>query len=77
MSSTRAKAITRAVNGLCQGLRPHAGELVDALGIPDALLRAPIGLPGGAAANDAMAEIGDELPDVTKLVRELEEAGEA
>jgi acyl-CoA oxidase len=71
ISSTRAKAVTRAVNELCAELRPHAGELVDAFGIPDELLRAPIGLPGGEASRDAMAELGDELPDVRMLVREL------
>ncbi len=71
ISSTRAKAVTRSVNGLCEGLAEHAGELVDAFGIPDELLKAPIGLPGGPASSGAMAEIGDELPDVRMLVREL------
>ena len=50
------------VNGLCEGLRPHARELVDAFGIPDEVLAAPIGLPGGEASRTAAAEIGDELP---------------
>jgi acyl-CoA oxidase len=71
ISSTRAKAITRQVNELCAELRPVAGELVDAFGIPDQLIAAPIGLPGGPASADAAAEIGDELPDVRMLVREL------
>ena len=44
ISSTRAKAITRAVNSLCADLRPDARMLVDAFGIPDGVLRAPIGL---------------------------------
>jgi acyl-CoA oxidase len=44
ISSTRAKAITREVNALCAELRPMAGALVDAFGIPDAVLGAPIGL---------------------------------
>jgi acyl-CoA oxidase len=44
ISSTRAKAVTRGVNTLCTELRPHARTLVDAFGIPDELLRAPIGL---------------------------------
>jgi acyl-CoA oxidase len=71
ISSTRAKAVTRSVNGLCEGLASHAGELVDAFGIPDELLQAPIGLPGGAASAASMADVGDELPDVRMLVREL------
>jgi acyl-CoA oxidase len=44
ISSTRAKAVTRAVNTLCAELRPEARTLVDAFGIPDELVRAPIGL---------------------------------
>ena len=44
ISSTRAKAVTRAVNALCDEIRPDALALVDGFGIPDALLRAPIGL---------------------------------
>jgi acyl-CoA oxidase len=77
ISSTRAKAVTRSVNELCEGLRTHAGELVDAFGIPDELLGAPIGLPGGEASRDAVASIGDELPDVRMLVRELGTEAEA
>ena len=42
ISSTRAKAVTRAVNTLCEELRPDAVALVDGFGIPDALIRAPI-----------------------------------
>ena len=42
ISSTRAKAVTRAVNTLCEEIRPDAVALVDGFGIPDALLRAPI-----------------------------------
>ena len=71
ISSTRAKAITRQVNELCAELRPYAGELVDAFGIPDQLISAPIGLPGGPASADAAVSVGDELPDVRMLVREL------
>jgi acyl-CoA oxidase len=44
MSSLRTKAVTRAINRLCVDLRPNARVLVDAFGIPDALLVAPIGL---------------------------------
>ena len=43
ISSTRAKAITRAVNTLCAEIRPAAGVLVDGFGIPDEIVRAPIG----------------------------------
>jgi acyl-CoA oxidase len=72
ISSTRAKAITRSVNGLCEGLAQHAFELVDAFGVPDELVGAPIGRPGGPASAAAMVELeGDELPDVRMLVREL------
>ncbi len=44
ISSTRAKALTRAVNALCAELRMEAAALVNGYGIPDAVLRAPIGL---------------------------------
>ncbi len=44
LASPRCKQITREVNRLCNDVRGHAGALVDALGIPDAVLRAPIGL---------------------------------
>src|ERR671934_977551 len=67
ISSTRAKMLTRTVNGLCAGLRPHALELVDAFGIPDELLAAPIGLPGGEASHTAAADVGDDLPDANAI----------
>jgi acyl-CoA oxidase len=70
ISSTRAKMITRAVNDLCAELRPHAVDLVDAFGIPDEVLAAPIGLPGGEASRTSMAELGDGLPDVRMVLRE-------
>ena len=47
LSSPRTKAITREVNRLCNDVRLIAGPLVDAFGIPDAVLGAPIGLKGG------------------------------
>jgi len=34
LSSTRSKAVVKAVNGLCAAVRPHAGALVDAFGVP-------------------------------------------
>jgi len=73
ISSTRAKMLTRAVNGLCAGLRPTAEDLVDAFGIPDELLAAPIALPGGEASRTSSADIGDELPNVREI---LERVGE-
>jgi acyl-CoA oxidase len=44
LASPRCKQITREVNRLCNEVREQAGALVDALGIPDSILRAPIGL---------------------------------
>jgi acyl-CoA oxidase len=42
LTQTRSKAITAMVNDLCRSLRPFAGVLVDAFGIPDEMLTAPI-----------------------------------
>ncbi|MGK2317294.1 acyl-CoA dehydrogenase family protein [Gordonia rhizosphera NBRC 16068] len=42
VSVERAKAIRRGVNELCREVRPHIGSLVDAFGIPEALLAAPM-----------------------------------
>ena len=42
LSAPRCKAITREVNQLCNDARLQAGRLVDAFGIPDAILAAPI-----------------------------------
>jgi len=44
LTPARAKAVTAGVNDLCRKLRPHAGLLVDAFGIPDGVLAAPIAL---------------------------------
>jgi acyl-CoA oxidase len=44
LAAPRCKQITRDVNRLCNEVREQAAPLVDALGIPDAALRAPIGL---------------------------------
>jgi acyl-CoA oxidase len=71
ISSTRAKMITRRVNALCAQLRPLAGELVDAFGIPDELIAAPIGTPGGPASQTAAAESTDELPNVRMVLAQL------
>jgi acyl-CoA oxidase len=42
ISNTRGKAVTAKVNELCKELRPHAATLVDAFGIPDECVAAPI-----------------------------------
>jgi acyl-CoA oxidase len=42
------KQVTREVNRLCNEVRQQAEALVDAFGIPDPVLAAPIGLPDGA-----------------------------
>jgi acyl-CoA oxidase len=44
LTGPRCKAVTREVNRLCDDIRGDAGALVDAFGIPDEVLRAPIGL---------------------------------
>jgi acyl-CoA oxidase len=48
LSSARSKAITREVNDLCRKIRPLAGDLVDAFGVPEAMLRSEelLGLGG-------------------------------
>jgi acyl-CoA oxidase len=71
ISSTRAKMLTRAVGGLCAGLRPQAEDLVDAFGIPDELIAAPIALPGGEASRTSKADIGDELPNVREILERV------
>lgn len=52
LSSSRTKAITAEINRICADLRPRAELLVDAWGIPDELLAAPIAL-GAEAARQA------------------------
>jgi acyl-CoA oxidase len=42
LTQTRSKAVTAAVNELCHQLRPFAGVLVDAFGIPEEMITAPI-----------------------------------
>jgi acyl-CoA oxidase len=49
LASPRTKQVTREVNRLCNEVRQQAGELVDAFGIPDKILAAPIGLRDAAA----------------------------
>ncbi|KAL2652065.1 hypothetical protein R1flu_020193 [Riccia fluitans] len=47
VAPNKAKAIHKQVEILCAETRQVAGQLVDAFGIPDSLLRAPIGLQSG------------------------------
>jgi acyl-CoA oxidase len=50
LTGPRCKAITREVNRLCNEVRQQAGGLVDAFGIPDRILAAPIGVKDPSAA---------------------------
>ncbi|GLU47858.1 acyl-CoA dehydrogenase [Nocardiopsis ansamitocini] len=52
LTPARAKAVTATVNDLCKRLRPHARDLVDAFGLNDEWLAAPIAL----GAEDARQE---------------------
>jgi len=70
ISSTRSKAIIRAVNELCGSIRPYAFDLVDAFGIPDEVLAAPIGRPGGEASRTSAMTIEDPSADVRELLDE-------
>ncbi len=42
LTPSRSKAVTATINDLCRELRPYAELLVDAFGIPDELIVAPI-----------------------------------
>lgn len=42
LTATRSKAVIAAVNQLCGQIRPHASTLIDAFGIPDEAIAAPI-----------------------------------
>ena len=44
VTAARCKSLRRGVNRLCNTVMAHSELLVDAFGIPDAILRAPIGL---------------------------------
>ena len=70
ISSTRSKALIKTVNDLCGELRPYAFDLVDAFGIPDAVLAAPIGLPGGEASRTSSMQIDDPSVNVRELLEE-------
>jgi acyl-CoA oxidase len=45
LTAQRSKSVIVAVNQLCRTLRPHARTLVDAFGVPDEAIAAPIAWP--------------------------------
>ncbi len=45
LTTARSRAVTATVNDLCRSLRPRAPELVDAFGVPESLITAPIVQP--------------------------------
>ena len=51
LASVRTKAVTREGNRRCNAVRRQSGPLIDALGVPDAILRAPLGLRDPAPAD--------------------------
>jgi acyl-CoA oxidase len=60
LTATRSKAVTTAVNDLCRSLRPHARLLVDAFGIPDEVLAAPIALGEEQARQEAKGQPAED-----------------
>jgi acyl-CoA oxidase len=60
LNGARTKAIIAAVNDLCAELRPHARLLVDAFGVPDACVAAPIAL--GAERDRQDAKLAEGSP---------------
>lgn len=52
LTARRSRALAAAVNRLCAELRPHARLLVDAFGIPEAALAAPIAQGAERARQD-------------------------
>jgi acyl-CoA oxidase len=52
ISASRAKAVTTEVNRLCLSLRPHARALIDAFGIPEGWIGAPIAVGEEARRQD-------------------------
>jgi acyl-CoA oxidase len=63
LTPARSKAIITAVNELCVELRPHVELLVEAFGIPDEVLAAPIALGAEARRQHAKGQpAGPEQP---------------
>jgi acyl-CoA oxidase len=56
LTPARSKAVITTVNELCGRLRPHAETLVDAFGIPDEVLAAPIALGAEAVRQQAKGQ---------------------
>ncbi len=56
IAGSKTKAIRKLIHRLCKDLRQDAIELVDAFGIPDAILSAPIAMDSWAASGDAPTE---------------------
>ncbi|GAB3286734.1 acyl-CoA dehydrogenase family protein [Parasphingorhabdus pacifica] len=56
LTPRRSKAVTEAVNALCQGLRPHAVSLVEAFGLPRQWLTAPIATGAESARQEVQRE---------------------
>jgi acyl-CoA oxidase len=63
LTSARARTVTKAVDELCATLRPHARTLVDAFGIPENWLAAPM-LTGEATAQRGGVEEPSDLAAV-------------
>jgi acyl-CoA oxidase len=50
LTATRSKAVIKAVNELCAEIRPDAGTLVDAFGVPESCLDGDARVAGAAVA---------------------------
>ena len=69
LNAPRCKAITREVNRLCNKVMAHSELLVDAFGIPDAIIRAPIGLRDEGTVGATHLTIDGPPPDPRQRVR--------
>jgi acyl-CoA oxidase len=58
LTAARSKAVVAQVNALCSALRPHALTLVEAFGIPEAAIAAPIAQGAEAARQREMRAAG-------------------
>jgi acyl-CoA oxidase len=63
LTPARSKAVISAVNELCAKVRPHAELLVEAFGIPDAVLSAPIALGDEARRQRAKGQPAEPEDD--------------
>jgi acyl-CoA oxidase len=63
LTGRRSKAVIAAVNELCGELRPYARMLVDAFGIPDQAIMAPIALGAEERRQRLRREAGDSGTD--------------